>query len=841
MHILPRLKISQKLPLALIGTALLVGLGIGAAVYTISLQTVDQQRHERMDASIQSGLDQVKSYLDNVEVDLKLFAARADTVTQIENMTRAFTALDIQGQATEMLQMAFIKNNPHPEDRLLTDSAGIAAGDYDGQHRRFHAGWRTILQERGYDDVMLFNPAGVLLYTVKKNADFATDFAKGSGNPLSESPLAELFRRASTLPAGSVAFADFSTYSAIDNAPESFIATPVYKADKLAGVLAFEIGAKSISAKLNSIGGLGQTGEALIVGADGLMRTQSHFSSLPNVLVTPVQSDVVKSALDGTRAGGSVDYRGEHMVGLAAPFEVDGTKWAVLALQSEAEVFAPINTLRNTMLIVGGSFLLLAAALGLLFSRSITRPLTRLTASMKGLAEGDLDVEVSGAGRHDEIGEMARTVEVFRESALKVSSMTEEERAGTERRRTERTIMMQDLQRAFGEVVDAAVEGDFSKRVEAKFADQELNVIASSVNNLVDTVDRGLGETGKVLSALAQTDLTHRVEGRYAGAFLQLKTDTNAVAEKLGEIVGRLKDTSRQLKTATGEILSGANDLSERTTKQAATIEETSAAMEQLATAVLDNARQARDASTVSASVTRAAEEGGAVMLKATDAMERITTSSGKISNIIGLIDDIAFQTNLLALNASVEAARAGEAGKGFAVVAVEVRRLAQSAAQASSEVKGLIDQSGTEVRTGSKLVLEAASKLDAMVGAARSANEAMETIARQSKEQAASIEEVSAAVRQMDEMTQHNAALVEETNASIERTEEQASELDRIVDVFRTDAEDRPLRAAPPKVTPAAAAPATGIKGLQARVRSAAKSYLGRGNLAVDRDFEDF
>ena len=841
MHILPRLKISQKLPLALIGTALLVGLGIGAAVYTISLQTVDQQRHERMDASIQSGLDQVQSYFDNVEVDLKLFAARADTVTQIENMTRAFTALDIQGQATEMLQMAFIKNNPHPEERLLTDSAGIAAGDYDGQHRRFHAGWRTILQERGYDDVMLFNPAGVLLYTVKKNADFATDFAKGSGNPLSESPLAELFRRTSTLPAGSVAFADFSTYSAIDNAPESFIATPVYKADKLAGVLAFEIGAKSISAKLNSIGGLGQTGEALIVGADGLMRTQSHFSTLPNVLVTPVQSDVVKSALEGTRMGGSIDYRGEQRVGLAAPFEVDGTKWAVLAVQSEAEVFAPINTLRNTMLIVGGSLLLLAAALGLLFSRSITGPLTRLTASMKGLAEGDLDVEVRGASRHDEIGEMARTVEVFRESALKVSSMTEEERAGSERRRTERTAMMQDLQRAFGEVVDAAVEGDFSKRVEAKFADQELNVIASSVNNLVDTVDRGLGETGKVLSALAQTNLTHRVEGQYSGAFLQLKTDTNAVGEKLGEIVGRLKDTSRQLKTATGEILSGANDLSERTTKQAATIEETSAAMEQLATAVLDNARQAKDASAVSATVTRAAEEGGAVMLKATDAMERITTSSGKISNIIGLIDDIAFQTNLLALNASVEAARAGEAGKGFAVVAVEVRRLAQSAAQASSEVKGLIDQSGTEVRTGSKLVLEAASKLDAMVGAARTANEAMESIARQSRDQAASIEEVSAAVRLMDEMTQHNAALVEETNASIERTEEQASELDRIVDVFRTDAEDRPLRAAPQKATGAADAPATGIKGLQARVRSAAKSYLGRGNLAVDKDFAEF
>jgi methyl-accepting chemotaxis protein len=210
--------------------------------------------------------------------------------------------------------------------------------------------------------------------------------------------------------------------------------------------------------------------------------------------------------------------------------------------------------------------------------------------------------------------------------------------------------------------------------------------------------------------------------------------------------------------------------------------------MEQLSGTVLQNAQKAKEASQVAATVTRTAEEGGEVMLKATDAMERITASSGKISNIIGLIDDIAFQTNLLALNASVEAARAGEAGKGFAVVAVEVRRLAQSAAQASSEVKGLIEQSGTEVKTGSKLVTEAAAKLEAMLSAARSSNELMDGIAKQSRDQASSIEEVNSAVRVMDEMTQHNAALVEETNASIERTEEQATELDRIVEVFRLE-----------------------------------------------------
>ena len=248
-----------------------------------------------------------------------------------------------------------------------------------------------------------------------------------------------------------------------------------------------------------------------------------------------------------------------------------------------------------------------------------------------------------------------------------------------------------------------------------------------SVNNLVETVDRGIGETGEVLSALAQTDLTQRVEGDYEGAFGQLKTDTNAVAEKLTEIVGQLSETSRALKTATGEILSGANDLSERTTKQAATIEETSAAMEQLAATVLAERRSApRKPAAVAGTVTRTAEEGGEVMQQATEAMERITTSSGKISNIIGLIDDIAFQTNLLALNASVEAARAGEAGKGFAVVAVEVRRLAQSAAQASSRGQGADRAVGhrSEGRLASSWPRRRA-KLEAMLTAARSSQRA--------------------------------------------------------------------------------------------------------------------
>jgi Methyl-accepting chemotaxis protein len=554
--------------------------------------------------------------------------------------------------------------------------------------------------------------------------------------------------------------------------------------------------------------------------ADGA-RAVDHF--------LPEGSEAVARIMAGEAYLGPVELDGITYFSALQPIkktngEVMG---AIFVGTPMANIEASANSVLGLIGMVGGLVTVVLGLIGFVASRFITRPIPRLAGAMDEIAEGNYEADVPYTEMGNEVGAMARAVEVFRQNGLRVSQMTEAEAARIVADEESRRQMMSQLQSAFGEVVDAAVAGDFSRQVNAEFPDPELNALAGSVNNLVGTFNRGVTEIGEVLGAMADTDFTRRMEGEYEGAFARLKADTNAVADKLSEVVGLLRQTSGSLKTATGEILSGANDLSERTTKQAATIEETSAAMEQLAATVLKNAERAREASANAARVTHTAEEGGKVMDAANEAMDRITQSSAKISNIIGLIDDIAFQTNLLALNASVEAARAGEAGKGFAVVAVEVRRLAQSAAQASSEVKALIEQSSGEVTTGSKLVGDAASKLATMLEAIRDNTAALEAIARDSAEQATSIEEVTSAVRTMDEMTQHNAALVEETNAAIEQTEAQASELDRIVDIFAVDR--------------AEIAPGDNVQAQQRALRAAAPRLRSQGNAALAADWDEF
>ena len=315
---------------------------------------------------------------------------------------------------------------------------------------------------------------------------------------------------------------------------------------------------------------------------------------------------------------------------------------------------------------------------------------------------------------------------------------------------------------------------------------------------LISFVTRPLHDAVDVAGAVAKGDLTHRIEVNSrdeVGQLLQALKDMN---ESLTGIVSEVRSSTEAITTSSQEIAQGNADLSQRTEEQATSLEETASSMEELTAAVRQNTENARHANQLANNASDIAVKGGKVVSDVVHTMASISASSGKIMDIISVIDGIAFQTNILALNAAVEAARAGEQGRGFAVVAGEVRNLAQRSAVAAKEIKVLIEDSVGKVYAGSKQVDQAGATMTEIVNAVKRVTDIMAEIAAASNEQSSGIEQVNQAITQMDEMTQQNAALVEEAAAVAEAMQEQAKALYAEVGIFKvTGGKEAALRLA--------------------------------------------
>ena len=478
----------------------------------------------------------------------------------------------------------------------------------------------------------------------------------------------------------------------------------------------------------------------------------------------PVFDQLIKQLSDTRSAvdvvGGMVGTDFQAAAGFVSPFEDSYTQMTItlnkaLATAKAATEARAHQTQVNAdtavmMTILGGLGTL--AVVGLISAITVLttrKSILQIAKATETLAAGNNSVELGALARKDELGAVVKSLVIFRDNQLHLEQLRADQEAARNTTEEERR----------------------AKEAAAAESARQQNLV---VTNLAGGLER-----------LASGDLTYRIDAEFPGEYAKLRTDFNGAITQLEDTLRVISHATAGIQSGSNEISSAADDLSRRTEQQAAALEETAAALDEITATVKTTADGSNHALEVVTTTKTDATHSGEVVRGAVSAMNQIETSSKEISQIIGVIDEIAFQTNLLALNAGVEAARAGDAGRGFAVVASEVRALAQRSAEAAKEIKKLITASSGQVDQGVKLVGEAGKALDRIVTQINEINTVVGEIAASAQEQADGLGQVNTAINQMDQVTQQNAAMVEESTAASHSLLQEANELARLLGRF--------------------------------------------------------
>ena len=419
------LRIATKFPLVIVVVSLLTGLATGITAQIRFSTQLELFAKEQLVALRESRQATLENYLGGVRRDLDMLASSLLVEKAMVDFTSAWHLVgdDPGGR----LRKLYIDENPHPVGKKADLYAARDGSRYSIRHGYYHRWFRKFLEGRGYYDIFLFTPAGDLIYTVVKEADYATNFKVGG--PWSDSALGKAFRAVNDNPTpGFQTFTDFGSYGPSNDAPASFIAQPVFDGGgTYLGVLGFQIPIGRINQVMQISAGLGETGEAYMVGADLLMRSDSQFVPDSTVLETKVDTEPARKALAG-EAGVEVvpEYRGMAMVSAFGPLEFMGVRWAVIADIGQAELLAPVAETGTFMIVAVALILVLVTAMGIALARGMSRPIVEMTQNMRQLAAGNLDFEIGSTDRADEIGEMAGAMNVFKENAIKRRQAEEE-------------------------------------------------------------------------------------------------------------------------------------------------------------------------------------------------------------------------------------------------------------------------------------------------------------------------------------------------------------------------------------------------------------------------------
>ncbi|UJW74548.1 methyl-accepting chemotaxis protein [Rhizobium sp. SL42] len=678
---------------------------------------------------------------------------QAASIAKIETLQQSLTGLKSgwntitknSGDAKAELQRVFVTENPNPpteREKLLKPEG--PSGFYYSTHETTQAQVGGYLAQTSFDDMLIADQNGNIVYSYQKGPAFAENATKGA---LAEAGLGKAYARsveAAAKAVDDVAAVSFSGLSIGADAasPDIYFAVPIVKLGAYKGSILFAVKADALVNLLTKGIAAGSSQQASILSSDGTGIGLSSSGQL-----TDIKADF-KAAADGVtiqtveRTDGAAQAYGRKV-------SFAGQDFIVTESMTLAEIDAGSLEIATILTITGlVALVLLAAATGVLTNR-LFAPLKRLAAFTGAVADGKIDEPVANQDRGDEIGSMARALERFRQGLI------EQQRQSAERREERERV-------------------DQERRQRMAERDSEAQSLQAVVQTLDESLDR-----------LAGGDLAFQIEQRFPAELESLRSNFNKAILTLSNTLSGIGGNSVAVREGSQEMRSGADQLAERTERQAVAISQAANAIKEITGAVKVQISRAEDANKIARAAKDDTETSGTIMRDTIAAMEAIQGSSQEINKIISVIDEIAFQTNLLALNAGVEAARAGESGKGFAVVAQEVRELAQRSSNAAKQIASLLAKSTTEVDQGVKLVERAGAALDGIGSHVLAINGRISEIMESTREEAQTLGDINGSVNQLDVMTQQNAAMVEETTAAIHKLASEATEMDQRLGQF--------------------------------------------------------